>query len=368
MDNMDKMSIESSEEDIKKEYIKKYFDEEKKLSEATKEEIELYKECIKEGVKKNWVIALYALAYGCYGGNEVFKCDWVKSRDTLLKIIEIQGDEDPFIYNTLGYIYYYGRCNDNQPQYDEAFKYFSVGAAGGVFESVYKLADMFIGGKGVPKSEKAGAKLILGIYEDNYDFFCNEVFDGKFADVALRVGGLYEQGIGVVQDYEEALYYYNEAKYAISKRREVTDFFGDEKVSKSIEESYERVKAKLADDYFKEKIFFDAPAVIGVMLSNSTALDVEIIREGNDYYIKAERYASEEMNKYMLLNLPECKYCELTNVVKVKLKDPTIVDFDEMPKRAFIDYIRAGSIENTWVFSYRDMDMLEINCTGFIFG
>ena len=365
---MEESSVALTEEQLKQQFISKYFNDEKLLDKASEEDLKLYKEYISEGIKKKWMIALYALAYGCYGGNQVFKCDWERSRDTLLEIIDIQGDEDPFIYNTLGYIYYYGRCNNKQPEYDLAFKYFSVGAANGVFESVYKLADMFISGKGVPKSEKSGAKLIISIYDENQLNFCNEIYDCKFADVALRVGGLYEQGIGVVQDYVEAFYYYCEARYAIKKRMEVVDFFGDEKVLSSIDEAYERVKDKLPEDFLKNELVFDTPSIIGMLLSTSMALDVELLREGNDYYLKVERYASEDMERYTLINIPEKEYCELTNVVKIKLKNAIVVDFEELPKRAFIDSIRRSSEEdNTWIFSYRDMELLKVTCDGFIF-
>ena len=57
------------------------------------------------------------------------------------------------IIERIGYIYYYGRCWDGQPQYDEAFRYFSVGAAGGIYESRYKLADMFAKGYGVVQNK-----------------------------------------------------------------------------------------------------------------------------------------------------------------------------------------------------------------------
>lgn len=361
-------SVVLTEEQLKQQYISKYFDDEKLMAEASEEELKLYREYVSEGIEKEWIIALYAIAYGCYGGNRAFECDWVRSRDTLLRIIDIQGDEDPFIYNTLGYIFYYGRCNGNQPEYEMAFKYFSVGAVNGVFESVYKLSDMFIGGKGVPKSEKSGAKLIIGIYDENQLNFCNGMYDCKFADVALRLGGLYEQGIGVVQDYVEAFYYYSEAKYAIKKRMEVENFFGDAKVSKSIDEAYERVKAKLPEGYLREEYEFNSPSIIGLLLSTSRGLDVELNREGNDYYIRVERYASEDMEKDTLINIPEKEYCELTNVVKLKLKNALVIDFDELPKRAFVDSIRRESENgNTWLFCYGDMDMLSVTCDGFIF-
>lgn len=364
---MDKNLIPTLE-DLKKEYIRQYYEKEKDLSKASEEDISTYKKYVKEGVKKNWIIALYAQAYGCYGGNEAFKCDWKKSRDTLLKIIELQGDEDPYVYNTLGYIYYYGRCNDNIPDYDLALKYFSVGAANGVTESVYKISDMFIAGQGVPKSEKSGANLLFDIYDDIRDDFCNEIFDAKLADLAYRVGGLYEQGIGVDQDYKEALLYYSEARYAIRKRMAECRLYGDDKVLKNIEEAYDRVKAILPKDYFKEVQKINQPVLFGYLLTTSRALDIELSKDGNDYYITAKRYASDDTEKNVIINLPEIEYCNLTNTVKVKLKDAIILDYDEFPQKACINAIKFKEGEaNTWTFNYRDVELLKVTCTEFIF-
>lgn len=364
---MDNIEIELSEEEVKQEYIRKYFEDDKLLETASADELETYKKYIKEGIKKNWIIALYALAYGCYGGNAIFKCDWNKSRDTLLKIIDIQGDEDPFVYNTLGYIYYYGRCNNGQPEYDLAFKYFSVGAANGVFESMYKTADMYMTGKGVPKSEKAGAKIILDMYEENRDIFSDEHYDCKFADVALRVGGLFEKGIGLEQDYEGAYFHYCEARYALELRMKERNYYGDSKVMKNIEDAICRVKDMLPDEFFQKSFVSERPNLIGMMLSNSVAIEIELRKEGKDFYLVADRYAAEDMPKSFLLNIPEIGYCELINKLKIKIGGAIVVDEFELPKKAFVDSIREYEDENTWVFSFRDVELLEITCDSFEF-
>lgn len=295
-----------TEDDKKQEFIRRYYDDEALLAEASDEIKRQYQKYVAEGLEKDWIVALYAKAYGCYGGNVLFDCDWVASRDCLLKIIELQGDKDPFIYNTLGYIYYYGRCNDKKPEYDLAFKYFSVGAANGVYESMYKTADMYIAGKGVPKSEKAGAAILLGMYKENKENFCNEEKGCKFADVALRVGGLFERGCGVEQDDEIAYYHYLEAEYAIGIRMMELDYYGDERVCNNIREALMRVEEKLADDYFNNQFKFALPVpfILGKLLSESVGLDIELREEKGAYYLLAKRYASEDMNKNVLLNIP----------------------------------------------------------------
>jgi len=351
----------------KQEFIRKYYEDEHLLAKATPEQKDRYIKYVEEGIKKDWIIALYAKAYGCYGGNELFKCDWFESRDCLLKIIELQGDKDPFIYNTLGYIYYYGRCNDKQPEYDKAFKYFSVGSANGVFESMYKTADMYIAGKGVPKSEKAGAKIILGMYEENKDIFSDDNEDCKFADVALRVGGLFERGCGVDQDYEIAFFHYLEAQYAIDLRMMDHDYYGDSKVAGNISDALERVKEKLPEGYFKDKLSVPSPVLIGMLLSESVGLDIELKKSGDSYFLFAERYASEDMNSSVLVNIPQTRFCQLVNDIQVRIEGLDDVGDLELPMKAFINSIEKGEDDRTWIFSFRDMPMLEITCDAFVF-
>ncbi len=355
-----------SEEEIKQEFIRKFYENEESLAEASTEDAEKYKEYVEEGVNKNWPIALYAKGYGSYGGDSVFECNWDAARDCFLKLIELKGDDDAFVYNSLGYIYYYGRCNDGQPEYDKAFKYFAVGAAHGVFESMYKCADMFISGKGVPKSEKAGAKIIMNIYDENKDNFSNEVKGCKFADVALRVGGLYERGCGVEQDIETAYFYYYEAKYAIDCRMFEDANYGDQTVHNRICEALDRAKDKLPEDFFMDSISRPDPAFIGILLSKSVGLDIKLKKEADEYYLEAKRYATEEMTKKVLFNIPQIDFCELINELRIKVVGIENFEDFELPKQAFIDTIIKGEDDRTWLFCHRDVPMLKIVCDEYV--
>ncbi|MGN0692556.1 MAG: hypothetical protein ACI4K7_09445 [Oscillospiraceae bacterium] len=152
--------------------------------------------------------AIGTLGYSYYGGNDIYPCDWNKSRDCFLKLMEMDNVDDLqkcYYANTLGYIYYYGRCNDSVPEYDKAYKYFSIGAAGGIYESIYKLSDMYIHGYGTTKNNRAAKTLVDMVYEETAEQIIAEKYDCKFADAALRKGNLCRDGVSSGNSYDLAL-------------------------------------------------------------------------------------------------------------------------------------------------------------------
>lgn len=353
-----------TEEEKKMMYIEKYADCQESIP---KEEISEFREYVEEGCKKEWTVALHAKAYGCYGGNAIFECDWNESLRCLLKLVDLT--EDPYYYNTIGYIYYYGRCNNGQPEYEKAFQYFAVGAAHGIFESMYKVADMFISGNGCLKNPAAGARIILSMYNENLDIFCDGGVDGKFADVALRVGGLFEKGIGVEQSFEDAFDFYLEAKLAIDMRLKEYDFYGDKKVKKSINEAIERVSCKLPKDYFKKEICIETPTPIGMLLSRSAGIDLTIMEAGVGYKLCAKGVESEDASAQIIYNVPEMNYCKLINEVEIYLPMQTelVTDIYSLPYKAFITGIEYDKETGEWKFMCGERAMLTIKTDGFIF-
>ncbi|MDO4648196.1 MAG: hypothetical protein Q4B26_06050 [Eubacteriales bacterium] len=208
------------------------------LKGKSQEELDLYRRFVEELCEVDDVIALECKGYGCYGGDEAYECDWVTSRDCMLRLLNVNPSEKrKAVYaNTLGYIYYYGRCNDKIPEYEKAFQMYSIGAAGGMIESMYKLADMYLGGKGVPQNSLAGENIIQWIYNHHYkDFLWGD--GGKIADLALRIGSLEAE-----KGHDRwALFYLTQADYAIRKRMP-EGHYGDQKVFRSIQEQLEKAR------------------------------------------------------------------------------------------------------------------------------
>ncbi len=176
------------------------------------------------------------LGYCYYGGNKLYPCDWEKSRDLFEKHYAEFGN--PEIANSLGYIYYAGRCNNGVGEYEKAFKYFSIGAAAGLYESKYKLADMFRRGHYVTRNYRVAEDIYNELYEENLKVFSKGFFDCKLADIALRLGTLYLER----NQYTEAYYFLLEADFAIRKRMANYNYYGDQSVFDSITEALENCR------------------------------------------------------------------------------------------------------------------------------
>lgn len=224
------------------EFIKNLSDE-ASLNSASEEDVSKYRSLIETLAEEDNIVALDALGYACYGGNRAFPCDWNRAEQCFLKLTELT--DETFYPNTLGYIYYYGRTG--KPDYEKAFYYFSIGAIGGVYESQYKIADMLI--KGIPyvKNIELAGDILERIYKENLYMFIDKKFDCKFADIALRIGNYIKECLipdpikFLGFDYEKALHYYLQAKFALQKRSEIGNYFGDSSVMKNIDKAIEDV-------------------------------------------------------------------------------------------------------------------------------
>lgn len=342
-------------------YLKKCDEENLPIPEEDRDE---FRAIVEEGCRKEWPVALRLMGFGCYGGNEVFEEDWEKSRECLTKLAMLA--DDPNAYNALGYIFYYGRCNNDVPEYEKAFQCFSIGAANGIYESRYKLADMFLGGKGCIQSKSAGAHLITSMYWENREYFCDKHYECKFADVALRMGGLFERGDGVPQNFARAYFHYMEARCAIRKRLAHHDIFGDDKVENGILESLERVKKSLPKEFFTEEPTFDHPSIIGELMRRSAGMEIILSGMPGNYFLSAETYPNERASGCTILIVPGKDFCELVSSVTLRLSPDAKVSRDELPYHAFVSDLNGNVRERKMKFSYRNVTMLEIECEKYI--
>ena len=157
--------------------------------------------------------------------------------------------------NTLGYLCYYGRHTDGIPQFEEARKWFELGTKLNMIESTYKLADMLYDGLGGAKDIRRAVDLYNDIYWYCRTQFEKGIVDCKFADIALRVGKLFYDGICVEKDDFIALSYLLEARYAITKRKPFNRY-GDDTVEKNIEAAIAACVQPPMDERKKELVEF----------------------------------------------------------------------------------------------------------------
>ena len=310
------------------------------------------------------VTALRLKGYSCYGGNELYACDWKESERCLSRLLDLTGD--PEYANTLGYIAYYGRT-DGTPDYEKAFRMYSLAAACGYFEATYKLGDMFRSGRGCRKSETA-AKLLYGrVYSDCLEGLERTGETASFADAALRMCLVYKDGIDTFPDAETAYRFALEAvKYARLRAQE-SDFFGDTKVLLNALRAQSEVRKKLPKDFFDEYAAMEAPDPIGQVLSGRHPAELRITPLGmRQYRIRAERVAdtpSGEPDRF-LLTVPELDYCELVSGTEL-----TAVEAEDMPRggRKIVDSVRYDRMTRQVSFFCLGKEVLSFRCGGFRF-
>ncbi|MGN8764354.1 hypothetical protein [Hornefia butyriciproducens] len=298
----------------KENYIR-FFNDEWTVENAEEPELALARKFIEERIEKDSRVALYTKGYACYGGNRLYSCDWEASRDCLTRLFAI--DDDPQFANTLGYIYYYGRCNGGAPEYEKAFSYFVFAAANGLYEGKYKLADMYCHGSAGIKSERAARHLYSEVYEDNLIYF-NIGEQANFADAALRMGNVYAKGIGTEIDLTDAYYYYLQAYYAACLRAQDSNFFGDATVVINAQKALEDVEKELPEDYFEEYMEYITPDFFADLAAkNNYCILTRTRNKENQLALTAECNLTESVPDScpIFLTIPQIKFCEQTTKV-----------------------------------------------------
>ena len=273
-----------------------------------------YREYVDILCENNIEIGLYEKAYGSYTGNAVYKQDWEVAEKYLLKILGIC--EDPYVANSLGYIYYYGRTNKGKPDYDKALKYFIIAEMHGITEARYKLCDMMMYGKGFPaKMPKMAFKNLLSMYYDLLGEFEAENYSCGFADVAIRLGNYY---LDLSNENEDTLYsaysFYMNAKYALEKRMKNDEHFGDKSVMEKLLPKYEEAKERYHRYIEKEEDGTGFLNIIDEYLDNTIVrVQIRKLRDGQrkiSLVIDPEEKQKSSYNK-VLITLPEIDFCKL---------------------------------------------------------
>ncbi|MCQ2406426.1 MAG: sel1 repeat family protein [Oscillospiraceae bacterium] len=265
----------------KLELLEKYYNNpnlSKSLESMSEAELDTYRSVITEMAEEKHPMAMELLAYDYYGGSPAFPCDWVKSRDLLLELRVHNPAKTGQWANTLGYIYYYGRCTGGIPDYEEAFRFFSLGAAYGYYESQYKLADMYLGGKYVENDERAAFCLVCRYYDENYEAFLAGNKKQNLADISLRLGNMFLKGTGVSEDPVTAYRYFLVAETAILERMELSYFFGNQKVLDRIREGKLECLKRISVDTRSKTFTSEVPLGIDSALEDNYVIRVKTKR------------------------------------------------------------------------------------------
>ncbi len=119
----------------------------------------------------------------------------------------------------LGYIYYYGRTGEKD--YEKAFKCFLKGALDGHIRSLYKIGDFYRNGYFVDSDLKEA----FIIYNRCAETMTEDAIPLVGADVFMRLGDCYYEGLGVEKDLLTAQRFMSLAENLFYRRLKEGDFY-----------------------------------------------------------------------------------------------------------------------------------------------
>lgn len=341
------------------------FQEDPRVANASEKELRLCRKMVESLIEADYNLALSIKGYACYGGSRLYDCDWPASRDCITRLYE--KTEDPQYANTLGYIYYYGRCTGGIPEYDKAFHFFEIAAANGLYEGMYKLADMYRHGYGCKESPRTASSLYKMVYDNCYAHYMNDE-DVPFADAALRMGNVYAGGIGVEQDPRPAYYYYLQADYAARRRAEKSDFFGNAAVVIRIQKAMEKAKAEIHNGYFGRYFDYASPFLFEQLASGRFKCQItRKQKENGEWSLTASRISSRSCPEpeYILVTIPQLELCARTKEAAMTTVDAEDIWFAQDADCIRYDFCCWSNEERHYEFYYDDQLTGWIRCDRF---
>ena len=195
--------------------------------------MDIYLDGMEEG-DADYMCKLGSLYYTGRSGEQ----DYVKAAE-YYHMAEKGGNEQAA--ENLGYIYYYGRTGEKD--YMKAFNYFVKGAATGNVRSLYKIGDFYRNGFYVEKDPKEAFR----IYDRCAEMISDELVPEVGADVYMRMGDCYLEGIGVEKDLFLALSFMTSAEGLIYKRLSLGDFYQRNNL-KHVLEAESRIREEISTE------------------------------------------------------------------------------------------------------------------------
>jgi hypothetical protein len=329
------------------------------LAAATQEEQDRFVAWVDELAAKDNKRALHARCYGRYTGNAVYQQDFASARDDAEKLFALT--KDPGYANTLGYIYYYGRCTQGQPAYDKALTCFTYGAANGLYESIYKLADMYRNGYGVVQSPETAFRLVAMVYNDLSARFEAQCDGEKYADAALRLGSMLLHGVGVQQNVYAGISTLLAADYAIRRRMQDHDYYGDATVAANIRQCLAEARDMLPPE--KNIGRFADPGFLTVsrLLKDDYRIfwNARQLKKG-DWSVVFQRIPKRNQDQpgKVFLTIPEQYFCTFTD----KVRGHVMPVSGTMPLSGRADFVETDFEDGkpVTVFYYDDEPVLKL--------
>ncbi len=324
---------------------------------------DLFVRCLNDCCDKGIYDALKIKAFCSCGGNSVYPCDWNLAREYFEILVE--ETEDPMAANALGHICLNGRTNNGVPEYELAYKYFSYAAFAGVFESMYKSADMLAEGRGIMRSHRAAMNQVRFVYSHTKTPFTDGIYSIAFADAAWRMGNYHRDGIGTDTDLLLAYSYYLDAQTALFCRMRYDQSWGDDELFDQIQDSIADMESRLGNHVHESRSRMHEPALIDRILSGGFPLIMKIRKRKKSAELIFRRQETGEKS-LILLTVENMSYSTLKKTVSIKaegLRECTLDNGEEI----LFDRVGYDMFTEETIFWYDTMEVGRMKTDYFVY-
>lgn len=324
---------------------------------------ELFHLCLEEECSASVLMAWRVKAYCLFGGNSVYEADWGLCADILTSLCEEDGNAVDA--NMLGIILYRGLIEDEDPDYDNAYRYFTIGAFNGVYESMCYCADMLVNGQGTIVNLNAAARLVERAYAAGKEMLTNGNAVCSFAEAALRMGDYARYGIGVQADGMLAYSYYLEAFNAMSLRMQIDQKYGDSELYDHVKERVTECEKALGDKVTHRLYKTEKPFFIDRILRNGHELQMRMIEKNHHTYLVFDRVQNEQ-DGFILVTIEELSYSRLVRETSIRVNGIKKCSL-RLNKTVKIDQVACDNENGETIFMYHGRTVGKISCRSFTY-
>ena len=193
-------------------------------------------------------------------------------------------------------------------------------------------------------------------------------YDACFADAALRLGKVFEYGIGTEVNPAAAYCLYLEADYAAKIRAAHSDFFGDHSVAKRTEQALERVARKLPAEFFRDGLWLDTPRPVVDFLEDGYRCELSFQKEEDGgAWVTGTRIGTRTCPdvEYRLANFGGLGVVIRCRELSLKMEEPAEYEICDGGDTAVFDYYERNTYDDQDEFYLGDKLVAWIKCPGY---
>lgn len=291
----------------------------------------LYRRFVNDLISNDNKLALKIKGEGCCNGSIIFERDPAEAYRLIKRLFDMAGEPNYALW--LGELCFSGDHADGMPEYEEAFRYLSIAASGGILRAMVIIARMFALGLGVPKNTDTAWRIVEEVYSICEQRFLIGDYNCKFADAAFYKGRCMRSGKFGYHSATLAYESFLQARLAVRKRREFCND-GDDKLADDIQAEIDKMfelgilppKSKTA------KIWINSMLYHHLHKYRRMVMRIRRLKSGDlKLTFSIEKFPYEHDQPVMFITETNTGYCDAVPSISVKVSGSSLEKIPDEP-------------------------------------